>query len=185
MKDFDEYLSNDLRAVDKRPRFESGARTGSNEYFLDIAFRCSKQGTCLRRCYGAVLVDDCKTIISTGYTGQVSGEEHCSELGYCWRIENEIPSGSNYEKCKSVHAEWNSLIQAGKKARGSILYVVGYDVEKEKEVAGIPCYICSKMLLNAGVEEMFTRTEKYIYNCMIQKVYIAKSREAFETPEAE
>lgn len=39
----------------------------------------------------------------------------CTELGKCLRIELEIPSGQNYELCRSVHAEQNAIINAARR----------------------------------------------------------------------
>jgi dCMP deaminase len=94
-----------------------------------LALRCAKQGTCIRRCYGSVLVDEYDTIVATGYTGTPKKKIHCIR---CWRQEHNVPPGRNYEKCRSVHSEQNALIQAGKKARGCTLYLAGYDVSTEQ-----------------------------------------------------
>lgn len=128
-------------------------RSDKDTFFIDIARRCGMQSTCLRRHFGAVIIDDYGTIVSTGYNGAPKGELHCTK---CWRMENNIPSGSNYEKCRSVHAEMNALLQAGKNARGSKLYIIGS--EKGVPIAGMPCYLCAKMIVNAEI--LFIITEK-------------------------
>ena len=107
---------------------------------------------CLRRVYGAVIVDKEGTQVSTGYTGAPKNIPHCVT---CWRQEHNIPSGSNYDKCRSVHAEMNALIQAGKKARGCSMYLAGIEVNSGLHIAAFPCYICSKMIVNSGIESVF------------------------------
>jgi len=130
-------------------------RTDKHIYFLDLALRCSKQGTCLRRNYGTVIVDKHNTIISTGYTGQPIGQEHCRK---CWRQEHNIPSGSNYEKCFSVHAEQNAIIQAGKLARDCDIYIAGFDVATNIELYNInPCFLCAKILMNSNINNVITK----------------------------
>jgi len=44
------------------------------------------------------------------------------------------------EVCTGVHAEMNALLQAGKGAKGGILYSTI-----------IPCNTCAKMIINAGI----------------------------------
>ena len=133
-------------------------RTNRHQYFLDLALRCAHQGTCLRRNFGAIIVDQYNTIVSTGYTGAPRQQKDCTEIQRCWRKDHNIPSGSNYERCRSVHAEMNALIQAGKGARGCTLYLAGYDVETEGLTKIWPCFLCSKMLVNSGVTKIVMRT---------------------------
>ena len=96
-------------------------------YYLDIAETVSIRSTCLRRKYGAVIVKD-DEIVSTGYNGSPRGEINCCDTGYCQREKDNIPHGSNYELCKSVHAEQNAIISASRKEMiGSTLYLVGIE----------------------------------------------------------
>ncbi len=132
-------------------------RTSREEWFLDIAERCAMQGTCVRRKFGAVLVDRNNTIISTGYNGAPVGQDDCTVLR-CWREENNIPSGSNYEKCRSVHAEMNALLQAGEDANGSVMYVAGVSSVNGECVPAEPCFLCCKLMVNAGVKRIVIRT---------------------------
>lgn len=133
-------------------------KTTKDIYFLDMALRCAKQGNCLLRNYGSVLVDQHGCVIATGYTGVPKKRIHCVK---CWRKENNIPKGINYEKCRSVHSEMNAIIQAGKNARDSTLYLSGYDVETENELLNPrPCFLCIKILLNADVKEIIFKNEK-------------------------
>lgn len=132
-------------------------RTSKNEWFLDMAERCARQGTCMRRNYGAVVVDDEGSILSTGYTGAPSGVKHCATLGFCWREQNAIPSGQMYDKCRSVHAEINALIQAGKATRGATLYISGVDAKTGKNVMTMPCFSCAKAIINAKIKRVVVR----------------------------
>ena len=126
--------------------------------FLDLAQRCANQGTCLRRNFGAIIVDEYNTIVSTGYTGAPRKQMDCTELNRCWRKEHNIPSGSNYERCRSVHAEMNALLQAGKLARGCTLYLAGFDVATGELTQIWPCFLCSKMIVNSGIINVIMRT---------------------------
>jgi len=158
---------------------ENVLRTDKHTYFLDLALRCAKQSTCLRRGFGAVIVDDKGTIISTGYNGAPKGIMHCKT---CWREDNNIPSGSNYEKCLSVHAEQNALIQAGKKARGCTMYLTGIDMKTAEEVYIMPCFLCAKMILNAEIECVVMRNELPTSLSPLT-IYMERYKEAFTVSE--
>lgn len=133
-------------------------KTEKELYFLDLALRCAEQGNCIRRNYGSILVDSFGCIVATGYTGVPKKRMHCVK---CWRKENNIPSGQNYEKCRSVHSEMNAVIQAGKLARGCNLYLAGYDVETHDEILNPqPCFLCIKILVNADVKNIIYKNEK-------------------------
>ena len=65
-------------------------------------------------------------IMSTGYTGAPRGRKNCCDLGYCRREELNVPRGTRYELCRSVHAEQNAIISARSQDMiGSTMYLVG------------------------------------------------------------
>ena len=114
------------------------------EYFMEITRLVARRATCLRRQVGAVLVMD-KRLLATGYNGAPSGLAHCLEVG-CLREQRQIPSGERHELCRGLHAEQNVIIQAafhGIRIQGSTLYCTN-----------LPCAICTKMLINAGIREI-------------------------------
>lgn len=122
-------------------------RPSWDEYFLNIAEEVAKRSTCLRRAVGAVLVRD-KRILTTGYNGAPRGMRHCSETG-CLREKMNVPSGERHELCRGLHAEMNAFMQAashGISVEGSILYCTNQ-----------PCALCSKMIINAGVQKIVIR----------------------------
>jgi dCMP deaminase len=119
-------------------------RPSWEEYFMDITHLVAKRSTCLRRQVGALLVKD-KKILATGYNGAPSRLNHCLDIG-CLRQRQGIPSGERHELCRGLHAEQNAIIQAayhGVAIRGSTLYCTNH-----------PCIICSKMIINAGIEKV-------------------------------
>lgn len=154
-------------------------RTNKHEWFLDLAERCARQGTCLRRNFGAVIVDQNNTVVSTGYTGAPAGMIDCLELQCCWREDNNVPSGTQYEKCKSVHAEQNAIIQAGKKARGSSLYLTGIDAKTGSIVDILPCFLCAKMIINAGISSVIIRMTDRAREFAPSIIYDMRFKEAF------
>ena len=130
-------------------------RMSKTEYYLEIALAVSKRSTCLKRRYGAVIVNN-DEIISTGYNGNPRGEENCCDRGTCQRMN--LPSNSgNYNDCFSVHAEQNALISARRKdILGATIYLSG-----EKSVDGDwveiedaePCPICFRMIKNSWIDK--------------------------------
>ena len=84
-------------------------RVSKENYYLDIAETVIERATCLRRCYGAIIVKN-DEIISTGYNGAPRGRKNCVDLGRCARETMNVPHGERYELCRSVHAEANAII---------------------------------------------------------------------------
>ena len=115
------------------------------EYFMAITKLVARRTTCLRRAVGAILVKE-KRILATGYNGAPAGLRHCEEVG-CLREDSSIPSGTRHELCRGLHAEQNVIIQAayhGLAINGATLYCTTK-----------PCVICSKMLINAGIRQIY------------------------------
>ena len=119
-------------------------RPAWDEYFIDIAILVSSRSTCLRKQHGAIIVKD-RQILSTGYNGTPAKITHCET---CFRTEHNIPHGTMYELCRSVHAEANAIVQAAKHGiaiDGATIYITG-----------IPCLMCARLIINAGIKEVVT-----------------------------
>ena len=67
-------------------------RTDKMNYYLDIAQTVAERGTCLRRNFGAIIVNN-DEIISTGYNGAPRGRKNCVDLKFCMREKLNIPRG--------------------------------------------------------------------------------------------
>ena len=80
-------------------------------YYLDMAEVVGKRSTCIRKHYGAVIVKH-DEVVSTGYNGAPRGRKNCIDLGVCRREQLNVPRGTRYEMCRSVHAEQNAIISA-------------------------------------------------------------------------
>lgn len=133
-------------------------RPGKTDYYLNIALDVASRGTCLRRNYGAVIVKD-DSIVSTGYSGAPRGLPNCCDLGVCERENQNIPSGERYELCRSVHAEMNAIINAGRdKTLGATLYLAGYDVKTGGLLDAEPCFLCKRIIVNAGLYKVVCRS---------------------------
>jgi dCMP deaminase len=123
-------------------------RPSWEEYFMEIASLVSTRATCLRRKVGAIIVKD-RHILSTGYNGPPKGTPHCDEIGGCMREKLKVPSGERMELSRAVHAEQNAIIQAAK---------LGINIEgSDMYVTNQPCFICAKMIINAGIKKIFIK----------------------------
>ncbi len=142
-------------------------RPTKSQYYIDIARAVAMRSTCLRRRFGAVVVNN-DQIISTGYNGSPRQTTNCIDLGYCYRQANNLPSGQNYELCRAVHAEMNAVIHASRLDMvGADLYLVGIEVETGELVEHItPCLLCKRVIINAGITRVIlpqiTQGFKYI-----------------------
>lgn len=136
-------------------------RTDKKNYYLDIAETVLERGTCLRRNFGAIIVNN-DQIVSTGYTGAPRGRKNCIDIGVCVREKNNIPRGERYELCRSVHAEANAIIHASRDAMlGSTLYLVGKDAKTGAYVENASaCSMCKRMIINAGIKKIIIRNTK-------------------------
>lgn len=135
-------------------------RPTKDDYYLRIAKDVAMRSTCLRRNYGAVIVNHDR-IVSTGYNGAPRGEENCCDRGTCPRMENNVPHNSGtYSDCCSVHAEQNAIIHATfTDMQGATLYLYGVNPESGETISDIsPCPICSRMIKNAGISRVVVPT---------------------------
>jgi len=111
-------------------------RPNWDSYFMKIAAAVSERSTCDRALVGCVLVLD-KRILTTGFNGSPAGQEHCDEIGHLM---------VNGHCVRTIHAETNAIIQAalhGISTRGAICYVTH-----------LPCINCTKVLINAGINNI-------------------------------
>jgi len=136
----------------------SNGRLSKENYYLRIAEQLTERATCRGFHAGALIVKD-DQIISTGYNGAPRGTQDCYERGSCLRRILKIPSGTRYELCRSVHAEQNAIInasRAGVSLLGGDLYLFGYKAHlgNREVIDTVPCFICKKMIINAGLNRI-------------------------------
>ena len=130
-------------------------RPSKVEHYLNIAREVAQRSTCFRVKIGAIIVKD-DVIVATGYVGAPRKTRDCFERGNCLRDELKIPHGRNYELCRSVHAEQNAIINAGRAGvsfLGGDMYIWGCD-KKGNLIDAFPCFICKKMIINAGLNKV-------------------------------
>lgn len=133
-------------------------RRDKTNYYLDIADTVSARSTCLRRRYGAVIVNH-DQIISTGYVGAPRGRLNCCDLGSCVRENLSIPRGERYELCRSVHAEMNAIISASREEMiGATLYLSGREADSGEYIKNASCCsMCKRVVINSGIERVVIR----------------------------
>lgn len=125
-------------------------RPNWNEYFMILAKIAATRSTCISRPTGAVIVRN-KQVLSTGYNGSMPNVEHCSDEGACFRRRSGAADAGKYDNCRSAHAEANAIAQAAKTGidiNGADIYVTLY-----------PCYVCTKLLVQAGIKKVFYEYE--------------------------
>ncbi len=135
-------------------------RVSKDDYYLGIAKEVSRRSTCFRRSIGAIIVRD-DQIISTGYVGAPRKTKSSHEHGFCLRDRLGIPHGERYELCRSVHAEQNAVInaaRAGVSLLGGSMYIYGTVYGEDRPINAFPCFICKKMIINAGLDRIVCST---------------------------
>ena len=108
-------------------------RPSWQEYFIEIVSVVRKRSACQRLQVGCILVKE-NRIISAGYNGYLPGCPH----------ETILRDG---HEMATVHAEQNAVTDCARRGvscEGSSAYVTHY-----------PCINCLKVLLAAGIREIF------------------------------
>lgn len=120
-----------------------------DEYFMLMAKLASTRSTCLAFPVGAVIVKD-RQVLATGYNGSPSGSAHCTAQGYCYEGLSSCDASKTLPS-RAVHAEANAIAQAarhGIATQGATIYVT---LE--------PCIACLKLIISAGIREVFYETD--------------------------
>lgn len=121
------------------------SRPSFDEVYMDVVDVIAKRSTCLRKHVGAVITYDHR-ILSHGYNGVPSGNEHCCDTGIC--LKTQVGS-EEYKVC--VHAEQNAICQCAKRGlavEGATLYV-NADV----------CITCAKLIVSCGIKRVVVRRD--------------------------
>ena len=140
-----------------------------DEYFLDLAKTCASRSNCIRAQVGAVIVGEDKKIKATGYNGTPSKVESCVERGECYRIKHNIESGTQYETCRSIHAEQNAIIQAGQdRCQNATIYIWGHN---------FICILCKRFIVQSGIKNCVLKKDD---NSPIIKVSVDDIRKELE-----
>jgi len=106
-------------------------RPSRDEYYLQMAVAAARRSTCPRASVGAVIVGRHDDVLAIGFNGAPSGLPHCTEVG-CMIRDNHC--------LRTVHAEANALVRAGRLSRGATIYCTHF-----------PCLACSLLVINVGI----------------------------------
>lgn len=135
-------------------------------YYLDIAETVCERGTCLRRNFGAIIVHN-DEIIATGYNGAPRGLKNCSDLGICTREKLNVPKGQRYELCPlgsrrgKLH---NQCFKDGYDRFFAFPCLSRYDLRQGTLCGEVePCSMCKRLIINAGIKDVFIRTSANEY----------------------
>ena len=160
------------------------ARIDKDNYYLDIAGMVLERSTCMRRHYGAIIVQN-DEIVSTGYNGAPRGRKNCGDLGWCTREAMKIPSGERYELCRSVHAEANASISASRReVLGATLYMVCRHPDTGELISNsTSCSMCRRLIINAGIAKVVIRDTPEEYRVVdVQSEWVDRDDSVPELP---
>lgn len=131
------------KIINKLKDFESfrcsSQRISWDEYFFNLSYLVSERSPDAQTKHGAVIVDEERRIISTGYNGFPSGGP--DEI-----FPNIRPKKYPY----IVHAEMNALISARCDLKNHHVYITGF-----------PCKSCLLHLVASGIRKIFCGTRKH------------------------
>ena len=116
----------------KEPFQKMLSRPSFDSIYLRLAVDLAQRSTCARRHVGCVIVsEDNQRVLSIGYNGSWKGGP------------NECDS-SEPGKCGCLHGEENALIK------------LDYNdpVSKKIYTTTMPCVMCAKRIINAGIKEV-------------------------------
>jgi len=133
--------------------FGKPKRPSWDAYFIEIMDAVSRRATCEKEREGCVIARD-NQILVTGYSGAPTGLAHCDEVGH--QMKTIVDEQGNESKvCVRInHAEQNALSQAAK---------LGTKIgEATIYCENIPCDVCSKMLVSAGIRRIVARKNSSI-----------------------
>jgi dCMP deaminase len=127
------------------------------EYFKSIVELTASRSSCERLNVGCLLIKD-NRIISQGYNGFLPGCPHKSHV-------------VNNHEMATIHAEQNTIVDCAK--RGVSCY------ECDAYITHYPCLNCTKLLLAAGIKNIFyindyKNDELVAEYCSIKNVPISK-----------
>lgn len=147
-------------------------------FFMNIAVAAANRSNCVRGCpkdsegkcqrdekghlvgqtrkFGCVIAKG-ENVISIGYNAQAPGQPLCAEVG-CLRDTLGIPSGTQIEKCRAVHAEQYTFLKmiasgVGASTQGATMYVTAE-----------PCEVCAKEIAGSGIDTLVVLGDVYPNN---------------------
>jgi len=142
IKEKDRFYMKIVALISERSRCVKGVpKDDKGQYLKDEEGNWKNQ----TKKFGCLIVKG-DNIISMGFNAPYRGADICSEKG-CLRENEEIPSGSMMERCRTMHPEMNAfsnlLVSGGTSSKGADMYLnIG------------PCDMCAKLIVGSGIENV-------------------------------
>lgn len=136
--------------------------------YMKMAKVLSEKSGCLSKHWGAIIVSPNNKIVGMGYNDAPYGRISCSEIGSCYRITHNIPRGTDYTKCRSLHAEQMAIIRTKNRndLRHASMYLYGFDMVTNTPVANASsCTMCRRAIIESGIDKL------YVYDPTCEKGY--------------
>ena len=117
-------------------------------YWLSVAAVTAKMAKCHKRKVGAIVVDNNRRAVATGYNGAPAGFPDANSIDcrdFCQAAaEGTAAETSGYANCVAVHAELNALLHSN---RSDLAHSTLY-------VTCTPCLWCAKAIANSQVSRV-------------------------------
>lgn len=142
-------------------------------FYMTIAVAASRRSNCARGCqkgddgnylrdekgrligqtrrFGCVIVKN-DNVISIGWNAQSPGEDLCGDVG-CLRDQEKIPTGTQIERCRAIHAEQMAFTKKSQPTEDATMYVTAE-----------PCEICARLIASSGFETLVVLEGVYPQN---------------------
>lgn len=122
------------------------SRPSWDETFANICVTVSRRSTCAKIQVAAIIVKD-ENIISIGYNGVPSKQQHCQEYwkeqGICLDSSEFKMKHREWSAVNELHAEINAIVKCNTSLSGAKLYTT-YS----------PCVDCAKCIIASGIKKV-------------------------------
>ena len=129
--------------------------------YLAEAVKASRNSVCLKRPRGVVIVKDNKVV---GKGWNAPADEHVCEECLRSKMKPKVFATFNTEPCYAVHAEQRAILNALKSGSSNLNCAKMYFVRTDDDGKYMPCddgpscTICSKLILESGIESFIYET---------------------------
>ena len=114
-----------------------------NEYFIILAKITALRSNDDNTKVGAIIVNDRKRILGTGYNGMPQGDD-----SFPWKKDANKKNETKYPYV--IHAELNAILNSTTDIKGSEMYVTLF-----------PCSSCAKLLAHSEIKKIYYLEDKY------------------------
>lgn len=167
--DFKKIIKRYIDLFEEKERFEPN----ENETLMTMAYANSLRSSCSQRQVGALIIDDCGNVLSSGYNEVPISERSCKqEFGQCYRkhLRNKFNAeidtilGEGIEKtkvkdlfkknfkildyCRALHAEENAIVNIAR---------IGVSFPMERATlytTTYPCNLCANKISQVGIKRI-------------------------------